>query len=164
MPFNITEFRDYLRIDKSALDDELIEQSMLLFQVSEAFVEAAALRDACKEQVALVDAQLDVRIRDEIEQSDTKTTEGNVKAQIQTDPKHEKAFKAYLNAKREADVLSALKEAFIQRGYLIRDLCSLFMANYYEQNAVRGTDVTDRVTYTKRREQLAAARAGKNAR
>ena len=159
--FNITEFREYLRIDKSALDDELIEQSMLLFQVSEAFVEAAAHRDTCKEQAALIDAQLDSKIRDDAEKSDTKTTEGDVKAQIQSHPKHEKAFKAFLTAKREADVLSALKEAFQQRGYMLRDMCSLYVANYYEQNAVRGTDVTERVSYSKRREQLAAARTGK---
>ncbi len=160
-PSNITEFRDNLKIDKFALDDELMEQSMLLFQVSEAFVEAAALRDTCKEKAALVDAQLDSKIRTDAENSETRITEGDVKAQVQSDPKHEKAVKAYLAAKREADVLSALKEAFQQRGYMLRDLCSLHVANYYEQNSVRGTAATDTVAYNKRREILAEARARK---
>ena len=150
------EFRQYLKIDKHALDQELEEQPMLLFQISEAYVQAAAERDMLKEQLATADAKLDNKIR--MDYGDTKYTEAMVKNSIQTDKKHDAAMLKYLDAKKQADLLLALKEAFQSRGYMIRDLCSLYNANYFEEASVRGTGETNRATYSKGRQRIAEAR------
>ena len=60
---DIEEFRNYLRIDKHQLDDELEAQSEMLFKISEASVQASAHRDMLKEQLATVDAELDGKHR-----------------------------------------------------------------------------------------------------
>lgn len=150
----IEEFKGYLKIDKSALDDEIIQQPQLFFEVSEAYVEAVAVRDSKKEELAQIDAELDAKYRNSLE----KATEGTIKAKIQTDKKHGTAFTAYINAKELADSLLALKEAFQQRGYMLRDLVSLHTANYYETSSARGTGQTEDFAYHRRRERLAAAR------
>lgn len=131
----IDEFRAYLKINKHALDDEIVQQPMLLYQVSEAFVEAVAQRDALKEALATIDARLDGSIRKRLE--DQKVTEAMVKNLVQTDVDHEEASTAYMEAKQQADVLGVLRDAFASRGYMLRDLVQLTAAGYYEQTSMR---------------------------
>lgn len=151
---DIREFKGYLKIDKGALDNELMHQPELLFAVSEAYAEASAHRDAMKEALAMADAGLDARIREQFKA----TTEAQVKSKIQVDEQHAARFSAYLTAKFEADQLAALKESFTQRGYMLRDLCQLHTTGYFESNAVRSDANSDAVAYKKRRERVALAR------
>ena len=155
---NIEEFRSYLEIDKTALDDVVTQQPMLFYKVSEAFVRAASERDALKERLAIVDAELDSEIREKLEAEEIKITETNVKSKVQTHKRHETAFKSYIKAKEQADVLQALKEAFHQRSFMIRDLCSLYVANFFEEGSVKGNNQTDNVQYRERRRLLSDAR------
>ena len=157
----IDELRNYLEIDKHSLDDEIVKQPSLFFRVSEAFVEAVAERDACKEELASVDAELDGEVRHKLEVAGDKITEAIVKNEIQTHKKHGPAFDTYILAKTKADMLLALKEAFQQRGYMLRDMCSLYVASYYEQSSVQGTSKTDTAVYNRQRERLAEGRARK---
>lgn len=153
---NIDEFRSYLKIDKHSLDQELEEQPMLFFKISEAFVQAAAERDMLKEQLATVDAKLDAQVRNDF--ADKKYTEAMVKNAVQTDKKHDAAMLKFLRAKEQADLLFALKDAFQTRSYMIRDLCSLYNANYFAEGSVKGSQETDRATYKTGRQRMAAGR------
>jgi alkylation response protein AidB-like acyl-CoA dehydrogenase len=153
---DIDELRTYLKIDKHALDQELEEHPMLLFKISEAYVQAAAERDMLKEQLATIDAKLDNKIR--MDYGDSKYTEAMIKTEVQANKTHDIAMLKYLDAKKQAELLFALKEAFVSRGFMIRDLCSLYNANYFEEASVRGTPQTDRATYGKGRQRIAEAR------
>ncbi len=153
---NVDEFRRYLTIDKDNLDDEVTQQSTLFFNVAEAYATAATERDTLKELLGTIDAQLDGIIREELEGD--KFTEAMVKNRIQVHPNHKEAFESYLEAKQKADVLGALKDAFHTRSYLLRDLCSLALANYFETGAVKDTAVTDNAVYRRQRQRLAEAR------
>ena len=155
----IAEFREYLKIDKGTLDDEIVRQPSLFFEVSEAYAEAAATRDGFKDQLATVDAELDAKIRAEL--GDAKVTESMVKGKVQTAPEHEKAFTDWLVAKERSDQYGALKEAFQQRSYMLRDLVSLYTANYFEQSAIKTDASSDAHVYSRKRVKLAAAREAK---
>lgn len=159
MPIDIEEFKRYLKIDKHALDKELEQQPMLFFKVSEAFIEAASERDMLKEQLATVDAKLDSKVRKDYDMADEKYTEAMVKNVVQTDRKHEDAATKYFDAKRQADLLFALKEAFQSRAYMLKDMCSLYTANYFEESSVRADARTDQATYRMGRERIATARS-----
>ena len=150
---DIAELKQYLRINKHRLDEELEEQPMLLFQISEAFVQASAERDMLKEQLATIDATLDGKARTKLERTQDKVTEAMVKNSVQTSADHEAASAAYLKAKNQADLLAALKEAFHSRGYMIRDHCTLYAANYYEQGSAKPTSNTNRATYSMGRQK-----------
>ena len=154
---DLEEYRRYLRIDKHALDQELVEQPSLLFQISEAFVQAAAERDMLKELLATTDAKLDADVRSQ--HADEKYTEAMVKNQVQTNKKHDQAMLKFLDAKKQAELLFALKEAFQTRSYMIRDLCSLYNANYFEEASAKGTGSTDHATYKAGRQRMEAGRA-----
>jgi len=157
----IIELAVYLEIDKFSLDDEVVRQPSLFFKVSEAFVEAASERDACKEELATVDAGLDGKIRKDLDVAGDRITEAAVKNEIQAHPKHSAAFDTYILAKTRADKLQALKESFQQRGYMLRDLVSLYETSYYERSSIQGNSKTDAMAYDKRRERLAEARTRK---
>jgi len=149
----IEEFRQWLKIDKHRLDEELEEQPMLLFQISESYVLATATKDSAKEYLATADAKLDKKAREYFDKREEKVTEAMVKNYVQTDKDHEKATQAYFDAKGRADLLAALKEAFQSRGYMIRDLCTLYAANYYEQGSAKPTNNTNRATYSMGRQK-----------
>jgi hypothetical protein len=151
----IEQLKKFLEIDKLSLDDEIIRQPSLFYSVSEAYVAAVGERDTLKEQLASTDAEIDGEIRSNAK---TRVTDTAVKNLVQCDKDHEKAFKAYIAAKVKADQLGALKEAFQQRGYLLRDLASLYVANYFDHSSIQGTSSQDKTIYEARRRTLAEAR------
>lgn len=147
-----------LAINKAALDDEVSKQPILFFEIAEEYTQAAAERDACKEELATVDAKLDGIVRASLAHSGDKVTEAMVKNSVQMHREHQEAFDTYMEAKTKADVLGSLKEAFVQRAHMIRDLCSLYLNSYYEQSSVQGTNSTDKAQYQATRKRLAEAR------
>lgn len=153
---NLDEFRQYLLIDKNDLDTEVSRHPSLFFEVGEAYTQAAAERDALKEMLATIDAQLDNMVREELEGE--KFTESMVRSRVQLHPNHATAFQAHLDAKLLADKLAALKEAFHARSYMLRELSGLFISNYFEHSSVQNTPVTDNATYRRTRQRLAEAR------
>jgi len=158
MTINLTEFRQYLAIDKSVLDDEVVRQPTLFCTISEALTDALALRDGAKEALAYVDAEMDSMWRKKLSRSDTKVTEKMVQNYVQCSHEHGKAFDVYLRAKTYADKLLALKEAFQQRSYMLRDLVSLYSANYYEASSIKPTKATEASHYNANRVRMSNAR------
>jgi len=155
---DIDKLKQLLAINKNSLDDEISRQPMLFYEVAEACVAAAAERDARKEDLATIDAELDGLSRTLLSRREEKVTEAMVKNTIQTNAKHEAAFNAYMQAKTESDLLSAMKDAFGQRGYMLRDMAQLYVASYFEQSSVQGNNNTDKVVYEARRDQAAKMR------
>jgi len=161
MTIDLDEFRGYLRIDKHALDEELAQQPSLFEKVGDAHASAMAEKDAAKEEMANVDAELDASIRKKI--GDKKVTEAVIKSRVQTHSRHRNAFAAYLTTKMRADKLSVLKDAFDSRAYMIRTLATLAVSNYFEDASIKATPTTNRAVYSRQRERLAEARKAREA-
>lgn len=157
----IAELKEQLAIDKSVLDDEVIRQPMLFYTVSEQLTDAIAERDGAKEDLASVDARLDTKWRKKLSDGNKRVTEGLIQSHVQTDPEHEKAFDVWLAAKTKADLLEALKVAFQQRSYMLRDLVALYSANYYEDASVRPSKAQEASHYAANRQRMSNARAAR---
>ena len=153
-----------LEIDRTSLDDELMRQPSLFYEIGEQFVMAASKRDALKEELATIDAELDGIGRATLEKRLEKVTEAMVKNYVQTHKRHASAFASYIQAKTECDLLQAMKEAFSQRSFMLRDLCSLYVANYFGETSYKSTQATEATHYSATRERLAAARTAKRER
>jgi hypothetical protein len=159
MIVSLADLQQQLEIDKTALDDEIIRQPVLFYTVSEQLTDTIAARDAAKEELAAVDAELDHKWRKQLSKSQSgRVTEGLITSHITTSAEHEKAFLAYLDAKTKADKLLALKEAFQQRSYMLRDLVSLYSANYYENTSLKPTKAQDASHYNANRARINNAR------
>src|SRR5260221_8376271 len=85
-----------LLIDRNALDDELINNPSFIQEVCDEAAEAIAHRDAMKEALDTIDAELDAELREGAKNN--KMTETAIKMAIQTHPTHQKPFK---NANQE---------------------------------------------------------------
>lgn len=163
MPPKLTlgELQDQLAIDKSVLDDEVIRQPVLFYTIGEQLTDAAAERDAAKEELASVDADLDGVWRKKLAKTSTRVTETMVSNHVITSAEHETAFKAYLAAKTRADKLLALKEAFQQRSYMLRDLVALYSANYYEESSIKPSKAQEASHYAANRARMSNARVAR---
>jgi hypothetical protein len=131
--------KEDLLINKLQLDKELVEQATKFYEVSEECAIAASLRDAAYDAVKTTDAQLYFDIRKELEENGTKATEAMVANLVLKHPDHQVAVTDHLTKKLKADELSAMKESFSQRSFMLRDLVSLFIAGYYTDSAITNT-------------------------
>lgn len=158
----LADLQSQLQIDKMVLDDEVIRQPMLFFEVSDQLTEAMAERDAAKEELAAVDAELDQKLRKKLAVGQTRVTEGLITSHVLVSPEHEKAFSAYLEAKKRSDKLEALKDAFKQRSFMLRDLVALHAANYYESTSMKPTQAQDVSHYQSNRQRINNARVARS--
>jgi hypothetical protein len=151
----IEELKKQLAISRHNLDEEVANQPMLFYEIAEQYEIAAAEADAAKEELATTDARLDTVGREVLAEKYDKVTEAMVRNYVQTEHNHDSAFRAYLNAKERAGKLAALRDAFKQRGYMLRDLASLQSASFFETTSLQNGQ------YQERRRIIAEARARK---
>lgn len=140
------ELEDGLRIDEYALEKALRDQPVMFYRVANAYAMEISRRDAAKQALQDMEAEADLDARDQARKKDQKITEGEIRATIQTDGRIAQAQAALARRNEEVGKLAALKEAFQQRSYALKDLAGLYVANYYtasEHNAASGA-VRDR--------------------
>lgn len=121
---------ELLKIDKNGLDEAIIEQPEAFYEISQAYVFSVSLRDKAAEELKQIDAQVDLEIREEFEKLGKKVTEKIVDSEVRSSDDHCKAYQHYLDCKSDAEKLLALKESFIQRSYMLRELCGLYISGY----------------------------------
>jgi hypothetical protein len=155
----LQEMQDELKIDKNDLDSELVNQPNLYFKVGKFYAEAMSVRDAAKLNRDKEQAELDRLVRQEAYDANEKITETQVLNRIKENPSYDVVQDRYAQLSKIAEVWLAMKESFQQRSYAIKDLCALWIANYYTDsvgNAERNQS-RDR-TATSNRERMAEAR------
>lgn len=143
------ELQDALRIDKHNLDEELIRQPEIFYRVSNLSVRASAEVSSLQQQIDNLKAELDGRIRDQAESKNgnagkkEKLKEKEIALRIASSPKMQTLQNKLIRVKEEANSLSALKEAFIQRSYALKDLTALYAAQYWVQESGSKIDLED---------------------
>lgn len=146
-----------LFIDKNSMDDELINNPSLVQEVCDECAQAIAVRDAAKEALATVDAELDAEVRNELSQS-TKVTEDKVRAAIQTHPRHAEAFTVYNEAKLAAALADSLVKAVETRSKALEQLSYLYGSGYFAINSTKRTPASQEAGYDRLRGRLAERR------
>lgn len=128
---DLRELEDALVIDEHALDEALREQPQLFYRISRAYALEISRRDAAKQALQDEEASVELDFRDDARERERKITEGEVKAHVQTDGRVVAARDRLARLSESVGKLSALKEAFQQRSYALKDLAGLYIANYY---------------------------------
>lgn len=130
----INFYKDQLKINPHLLDDTLMEQSQMFYEIGESLEEAVEQRDLAKKRVEEVEAEI---IDEIISDSGTKKpSNDSLKRMAVQDPRYKSAYGNYLEQKREAGQWQALKEAFQQRSYSINRLVELYIAQYWTTDSV----------------------------
>ena len=134
--FFAADFKDYLKIDKHALDDMLVNQADTFYEISEHLTSAMANRDSVKDELGQVFAETDAKVRRRAEKNGEKVTEGRVSQLVVLEKKYIKKNKEFLRAKQDLEQWQLLKEAFLQRATMIKSLVQLYSTNYFTQESI----------------------------
>lgn len=140
MSAKLQEYRQYLSIDRTDLDACLMEQPETYEHVAQEVVRANASRDQLKLELEELQAQLDQDLRAEAAKSDERITEAALQNKLRSLPKIQAAQRAYLAARETAEQWAALKEAFQQRSYMLKELVALFIAQRHDLYLEQGSD------------------------
>lgn len=135
---DMRELEAALRIDERALEEALRDQPALFYRVSSAYAMEISRRDAAKQALQDAEAEVGLQVRESARRDEQKVTEGEVAARTQTAPRVGAARERLHELSESVGKLAALKEAFQQRSYALKDLAALYVANYYtasEDNA-----------------------------
>lgn len=128
----LEHWKQFLQIDKNDLDLCLVEQPEVYYHVSEELVKANAHRDAAKLELEELQAQKDKEIRENALKLEEKLTETAIQNKLRTLPVIKEAQADFLEKRQTADQWSALKEAFSQRSFMLRELVALVIAQRHD--------------------------------
>jgi hypothetical protein len=129
--FDSREYAAALRIDKNALDEALIEQPDLFYRIAEALAMAISRRDAAKQELEIVEAETDRAVRVSMARGGEKTTEPGIKNAVRLHKDVIAATNELGDLQTEVGKISAMKEAYQQRSYVLKDLVALHIRSYY---------------------------------
>ena len=147
-----------LKIDKHALDEGLECQADLFYMVARECALLVSRQDSASQQQKEVEAAVDQGIRRQLDPNE-KVTERDIEARRRTHPDVVEIVGQLLDLKRDVAIWQALKEAWQQRSYVLKELVTLYVASYYGDSTGRATDrVKGRDADTARRKMADARR------
>lgn len=121
----LEQYKDKLAIDRDGLGECLVDQPQLYYDVTSAHAEAVSERDAVKLELDELQADIDRKIREDAFKRDVKVTEAGIQQQIKLDPKVKGLNRSFLEVRERTEQWFALKEAFQQRSFMLRELVAL---------------------------------------
>jgi K+-sensing histidine kinase KdpD len=130
----ISELENMLILDENALDEALEQQPDLFYRVSKELALTVSRRDFAKQTKEEVEATVDAKIRHTAAVQDEKITERQIESEKRLHKDVQKAIKDLFVLNEKVGHLSALKEAFQQRSYVLKSLCDLYIAGYFGSN------------------------------
>jgi hypothetical protein len=128
-----------IRVDGEDLDDCLIEQPDLFYQTASGYEHAVAERDSAKLELEEATAEADLQLRRKAYDNDEKITETALGHRIAVLPKIKEAQRSFLDAKAKVGEWSALKEAFQQRSYMLREIVARQIAMMGDLSIEKGS-------------------------
>lgn len=152
----IDELERELKIDENALEESLQAQPLLFYQVAKQLALQISRRDQAKQGLSEIEAEIDLEIREMFRKDERKVTEREIDAEKTKDKSVVAAHKSYAELGTSVGQLSALKEAYMQRGYVLREMVALYLANYY------GSDPTIKAPGEMRNRQASEAKSELN--
>lgn len=127
------EYEKDLMIDLQNLENNLKEQAAFVMKYGKLWAEKTKERDRQKENLTLIDSEIDSDTRKNWETlcPKIKLTEAAVRGYVVDTAKHKDANNTLLDLTEEVNVLSIAKLAFEHRKKALEGLVSLYIAGYW---------------------------------
>ncbi len=132
----LQQAKELLLINKYGLDDECVTQPSIFSDIASQCSRATSISDFAKENLARVDAMISKKLRLDADAKGNKISEAKLQELVLLDDDHKIAFEAYANAKSDADKWYVMKESWVQRSFMLKDLCGLFYSQYFIKESV----------------------------
>jgi len=147
-----------LSIDKNALDEALLTQTELFYRVSRELANETSRRDAAKDRVKIIEAEVDEMIRLDAAEEGKKVTESMINSQKLIHKDVRNAYADMIIHNRNVALLTALKESYLQRSYALKELVSLYLASYYGDGSAGRSEEARNRRYDETRREMAEER------
>jgi len=131
---DIKQLEAKLQIDQHALDIALREHPDLFYKVASELALAISNRDEAKQDLDEIEAEIDIKLRNDAAIVGEKTTETQIQSNKKIHPKVKSANDKLLEQKLHTAQWTALKEAYEARSYALSKLVDLYLANYFSSN------------------------------
>lgn len=138
----IEEHEGGLQIDEHALDDAWRNHVTSFYEVSKRLSFEGSRRDAAKQNLKLVESRVDLAIRRTFKEENVKFVERDVESRKAEDESVREAQAITLELDHNVSALAALKEAYVQRSYALKELVNLWIASYYGET---NSETTERI-------------------
>ena len=134
-----------LHIDRDSLEECLVKQPELYAKWSTVWADATQERDRSKENLNIVRAELDMKVRKswEILGFDKKPTDMAITTWICAHEKYRRANFELIRETHAVNVLESAKWAFQHRKDALDNLVKLFLSNYYADSKAVGQDARE---------------------
>lgn len=129
-----------LPIDRHNLDEEVIRQADLFYAVSKQCSGSEKQAAIARDLYYSVKAECAARVRKELEKQNNRVTKEMVDTALGADPENIEARKVYDEKKHNVTEWQALREAVLQRSFMLKELVQLYVAGYFiESKAENGS-------------------------
>ena len=135
------EYTELLKINKHDLDGCIEQQAVLFNEIAVALANAVSVRDNLKKDYEEMQAEVAADLRQEALQDGKKMTDKAVTEAVGEDKHVKQAYKDFLDSKQQVDLWTALKESYLQRSYMIKELAQLYIAGYFADQTFIATEV-----------------------
>lgn len=156
---SLQDLEKALKIDKHALDEGLECQSDLFYMVARECALLMSRQDSASQELKEIEAFVDQKIRRELDPNE-KVTERDIEARRRTHSDVVEVVSKLLDLKRDVAIWQALKEAWQQRSYVLKELVTLYVASYYGDKTNSTSDRMKEHDAGTARRKMADARRG----
>jgi hypothetical protein len=118
----LDELEEKIKVDETNISAELISHPHDFYHVARGAADAVSLRDMAKFHVETYESTLYLVLRKELLERGEKFTEAFLEHKIHDNDPRIKLVEKYLTAKHLADRWLALKESFVQKGYMLKEI------------------------------------------
>jgi hypothetical protein len=132
----LIELEKGLKIDENALEEVLQQQADLFYRVAKELALRISLRDQAKQELAEIEAEADIDLRKDARVNEEKITEKEIEAKKKLDTKVQRASDRFLKLTLQVGQWGALKDAYIQRSYVLKDMVALYLRSYYADSSI----------------------------
>lgn len=145
---SISDLEEGLAIDEDALEESCIRQPELFYRVAKELALQTSRRDAANQMVKEAEAKADGQIRHDAQVAEEKITEKEIESQKRLHRDVKSAIEYALLIGENVGQLGALKEAYQQRGYVLKGLIELHVTGYFGDPS--NTNTTSRTAISRR--------------
>ncbi len=146
---------EFFDIDEHQLDVEWNRQIKMRRKYSERLADAKRDAKQAKAEFKLIEAELDLQIRDNPSLFHIKkVTEPAIANVIITQKEYQQAQRELINAEHKSDVLSGIIDTIDDRKYGLQDRVKLFLADYFGDPKTDSANGREKIEEMRRRRLL----------
>lgn len=130
---NIFDYSTDVNINSDELDIEWIKQPSLFMRYQEELVMREKIKTKAKENIEIIEAELDKEIRSLMTENKVKVTESLIKAEITRNEKRKKAVDDCIEKTYNYNIINGAVKALDHKKKALEKLTELYIAGYFSE-------------------------------